>query len=800
VGLDFIVGEVDTTRRTLFEMPGKFYGNLNPTDSTVSFVSFTSPTDSSVLVTPAASYNITTDWPFRANRVMYVINTSAGTGKIYLNGLDASATGSVKTATSSIGRFWVGYDSLQIFPADCGIDNFKVYQLGLTSTEVLNEYILNPYYNNPSDVTPPVLQSGLTEVASLTTLTFNENVTFTSADSVIAGLNYTKNLADTPITIDSVSLGALASQGSLTITVYTPDLLNTDTLYMDYTQVVSGGIEDMSNNQLATLTDSTIENTICTSVEFAQFSFNDNPNDELGDYNGTDSDPAYDPYGPTSPAEGSHYGNFNINQNYWVQTASMDLGDKFTVTGWFKRTNSTIENVILTNLTSSGNNGFKIFWSGANDYLVFTGINSTPVEDSAYASGTSMEDNAWHHWAFVVDLGAKKIVGYIDGVNKSTDSLISITNFATSGAFRFGSYTNTANSCNCSEDDTQFYDGLLSETAINYIKDNPGSRWEDCPDPGDGPLPDNDWDEVLVFIDTIFTFDADDKALDATYTEADMIPDFTISGYPPIAATAGMGDESRDGSPVYDVSIIDVDAVSDGSGGATRTLKILHEADRYGSIGGTNTGSGAEWVATIPPGRDDLYLTFNMMRNQNAEWVIESKIPCLRGDFTYVNNQGFTGTTILNTGGDPQGAEWHVQTATHGSQGPKWFDPNGVYYHFDVSDSTWYNITYRIVVNTPGNADGFLEGFINGRFAGRYDYQEMSTKGYDIDQASFQFFMGGNQEIYAPSTDQFLLLDDIVIYVDKTGYGPGDRVRSSDGRVLINNPVWDTTTDTKVSR
>ena len=111
-------------------------------------------------------------------------------------------------------------------------------------------------------------------------------------------------------------------------------------------------------------------------------------------------------------------------------------------------------------------------------------------------------------------------------------------------------------------------------------------------------------------------------------------------------------------------------------------------------------------------------------------------------------------------------------------------------FYFDVTDSIWYNITLRIVINTftgeTPNYDGIFEAFVNGKLLDQVSGLYLITlpninKG--IDEMWFNCSFGGPD---GPDRDEWLLFDDIVIftYDESVEDIPRGNELSSPGRVL----------------
>jgi len=430
--------------------------------------------------------------------------------------------------------------------------------------------------------------------------------------------------------------------------------------------------------------------------------------------------------------------------------------------------------------------------------------------DTAYASGVTMDDGAWHHWAFAVNSETGKTVGYIDGDYHAVDSAISLTDFDTSDDYRFGSYTNEFFSCNCSMDDVQIYKGILTEINIDTIFSTPGNRVAGCGSKGDPPAPDPT--DFTSYADSLFGQTFEGVSLTNEYNETNMKTDFAISGvsFPADPWTVGLGDYDGGNQTYidsligkYNVNIVDMDALSGGTGDATRCMRIVHEANRWGILGANyGNGSGASFDVLIPSGYESLYFSYNIMRNENAEAFQEAKVPCLQGGWTWVAQEDRTGFRIQTKMNRKPlfEHEWHYSYPFDSEGGPRFKDPDdiGSNWEYDWTDSTWYNLTFRVDVNSQGSADGLVEVFIDGKLSSSVTGLELSTQAFEIDEVVINWFSGGTDStLFAPATDQFLHIDDVYLWQYKTGYGPALRVQSLPGRILNNHPGWNYSTGKK---
>ena len=119
----------------------------------------------------------------------------------------------------------------------------------------------------------------------------------------------------------------------------------------------------------------------------------------------------------------------------------------------------------------------------------------------------------------------------------------------------------------------------------------------------------------------------------------------------------------------------------------------------------------------------------------------------------------------------------------------QYHDPPSNAFYFDVSDSIWYNITIRYVVNTftggVPNYDGLYEGYINGRLIFRKTGLLLlgpRDEGKGVNTIWWRHFYGGGGP---PLRDEWSFFDDIIIFTyDESVDVPRGNEISPPGRVL----------------
>ncbi|GAG35152.1 unnamed protein product, partial [marine sediment metagenome] len=99
------------------------------------------------------------------------------------------------------------------------------------------------------------------------------------------------------------------------------------------------------------------------------------------------------------------------------------------------------------------------------------------------------------------------------------------------------------------------------------------------------------------------------------------------------------------------------------------------------------------------------------------------------------------------------------------------------------------------------SADGVMEAFINGNLVSSVAGREIMRGDMDIDLFCLYYFYGGNTSEFAPPTVQWVLIDDIHIFLYKDSVTqPADNTGSLSDRKLRKLPGWDYDAGEKVNR
>ncbi len=130
--------------------------------------------------------------------------------------------------------------------------------------------------------------------------------------------------------------------------------------------------------------------------------------------------------------------------------------------------------------------------------------------------------------------------------------------------------------------------------------------------------------------------------------------------------------------------------------------------------------------------------------------------------------EGFGGSLMFKPGPTP------VFYIYHQDMPGQYGDTRGWDYTFDVSSDKWYDITFRIVMNTAtateiggpdGLNDGIMEGYVNGKLYGTWTNLRLrNLKDIGVDHARIQAFFGGGDSGWATIRDEWMLIDNVFVW------------------------------------
>jgi len=202
----------------------------------------------------------------------------------------------------------------------------------------------------------------------------------------------------------------------------------------------------------------------------------------------------------------------------------------------------------------------------------------------------------------------------------------------------------------------------------------------------------------------------------------------------------------------------------------SRVLEVFYPANTY-SAG--STGSGAQWPFRLGASYEELYLQYRVKFKPGFEWRLGGKLPGLIGGYT--NSGGVVSGGYVPDGTDGWSARlmWHAEGKIFaylyypdmsGQYGENIFLQHANGTDFVLQDDTWYTITERVRMNTPGQRDGILQIWLNGELVlDRQDIRYRDVSQLAIDGMYFSTFYGGGTPDWAPFFDNWAYFDDFVI-------------------------------------
>ncbi|HBL78096.1 MAG: hypothetical protein A2W90_13495 [Bacteroidetes bacterium GWF2_42_66] len=211
--------------------------------------------------------------------------------------------------------------------------------------------------------------------------------------------------------------------------------------------------------------------------------------------------------------------------------------------------------------------------------------------------------------------------------------------------------------------------------------------------------------------------------------------------------------------------------------------KVLHWEYPKGSL--SPTYGGGQWETAAGASYEEIYFSYDIKFKPGFNFQMGGKIPGLKGgpDFSDAPtwNQGFTASMMFTKTGR---INFYSYNQAGASQSYGWgTEPRFV-------PGKWHNITYRVVMNTigasSGKKDGILEGFFDGKLVCAYTnicFRNLSTIG--VDYMKIYSFFGGNTDDWRNTKDEWVHLDNFMLYTFKDGVTvPRGNTASAAGRTI----------------
>lgn len=186
-----------------------------------------------------------------------------------------------------------------------------------------------------------------------------------------------------------------------------------------------------------------------------------------------------------------------------------------------------------------------------------------------------------------------------------------------------------------------------------------------------------------------------------------------------------------------------------------RVLRVHYPAGGVGPDEG-----GAVWQASLGDVHEDVTASFKLRFGPGFDFVQGGMLPGLGGgEANSAQNvpdgtDGWTARASWETGGAMKDFVYHPDQA--GSYGDEFVWPD-----VTLQSDRWYEITQRVVMNTPGEHDGFMQVWLDGALV--LDWQQVRWRDVPtlgVDLFIFSTFFGGAGDMFRASKDEYTDFDD----------------------------------------
>jgi hypothetical protein len=186
-----------------------------------------------------------------------------------------------------------------------------------------------------------------------------------------------------------------------------------------------------------------------------------------------------------------------------------------------------------------------------------------------------------------------------------------------------------------------------------------------------------------------------------------------------------------------------------------RALRVHYPA---GSVG--TTDGGAVWRAALGGVHDDVTVSFKLRFGPGFDFVRGGILPGLGGGEANSNQNvpngtdGWTARASWVEGGAMQHVVYYPDQSAPYGDNLAWPDVTL------VSDR-WYELTQRVVMNTPGAADGKMQVWLDGASVLDWSgvrWRDVSSLGIDV--LLFSAFFGGSGDEFRAAKDEYTDFDD----------------------------------------
>jgi len=219
---------------------------------------------------------------------------------------------------------------------------------------------------------------------------------------------------------------------------------------------------------------------------------------------------------------------------------------------------------------------------------------------------------------------------------------------------------------------------------------------------------------------------------------------------------------------------------------ADNGTKVMRWHYPKGSVGPEE--GGGQWITKLDSSYNEIYFSYRAKFKPEFKWVLGGKLNgVIARPFEGFDppewDEGCMLLLMWNRDSNITFYYYH-QDQTHVYGNSKSWD-------YKIESGKWYIITIRAVLNTisngEGNNDGILEGFINGKLVCQITnacFRNLET--IKIDNLIVTSFFGGDGEEWAAQRDEWIDMDDFVLFTYKNTFNiPRGNIPSSPNTSIV---------------
>ncbi len=226
------------------------------------------------------------------------------------------------------------------------------------------------------------------------------------------------------------------------------------------------------------------------------------------------------------------------------------------------------------------------------------------------------------------------------------------------------------------------------------------------------------------------------------------------------AYSQAMAAEDFGGAPTWNNGLTEGRAVVTAEG-SDLFLRVTYPANQYGPAAG-----GVQFKVPLGQTYQELYFSYRVRFGAGFQFVKGGKLPGLVGGTAptgcVTDTGGFSARGMWRTNGAAvQYLYYPEKIAACGDDFPYLQSGAAVFFQ----PGTWHQVQERVVMNTPGAHDGLLQAWFDGSLV--VDHQSflyrLSDATFGVDALYFSTFFGGSDATWAPTSDQTVDFDDLVV-------------------------------------